>query len=201
MPCYNRGTSGKPDAHVQGIRKGPIGSYDVGLRTCAMITKSAHPLSTVGTLSNVPSLIDTDSWLILCLNTSRIPALGSIAFKEAIFVSSSLSPSKARVNKPVPAPTLQRRFVNPLTAVRYERHLLDDIQWSCGLNSLFDETNAVLRIRGSHSDGYVSQAWTVVEMCTALPVIELVCSGCKPHLGDRVYLGGHGAHEGEMTGQ
>ena len=56
---------------------------------------------------------DIDSWLTLCLNVSRIPALGSIAFKEAIVVSSSLSPKKARVNNPVPAPILQCSFVSP----------------------------------------------------------------------------------------
>lgn len=58
----------------------------MGWQTCAMMMRSAQPFSTDGTLSNVPSLMVTDAWRTLCENTSRIPALGSIAFKEAIIV-------------------------------------------------------------------------------------------------------------------
>ena len=89
MLCHNRDTSGKPDEYVQGISRWCEGANDVGWQTCAMMIKSAQPFSTLGTLSNVPWLMVTDSWLTLCLNTSRIPALGSIAFKEAISVSPS----------------------------------------------------------------------------------------------------------------
>lgn len=77
-----------------------------------MMIRSAQPSWTAGTFSNVPSLMDTDLCWTFCLNTSRMPALGSNAFKEAILISSSSSANKARVNSPVPAPILVGASLN-----------------------------------------------------------------------------------------